>query len=276
MSKRYTFKSKPPAEIPVVDDLALINDEKWRIGIRTVERIKEFRLSRTVIPTLNVPLYWNPDLKAFELGYYPAIQIQDSKANLVNPATEDTLTLINSKLDSLDVALSTRASESTLAAIKAALASVGTDKLRTSVVDALPESPFNLSKVGGTVQTGRDWSGDLAKLQNIDVLLSTRASESTLNSLNSKIQSQTALLFVKDVSVGTTAVQIDTDTAYRDEVILLADKNNTADIKVGTSTSQLFPLSPGASVGIRKTSLNLIYAVAVSGTQILHVIAGGS
>jgi hypothetical protein len=85
-----------------------------------------------------------------------------------------------------------------------------------------------------------------------------------------------ASLFVKDVSVGTTAVQIDTDTAYRDEVILLADKNNTADIKVGTSTSQLFPLSPGASVGIRKTSLNLIYAVAVSGTQTLHVIAGGS
>jgi hypothetical protein len=75
--------------------------------------------------------------------------------------------------EKLDVALSTRASESTLAAIKAALASVGTDKLRASIVDALPESPFNLSKVAGTALTSRDWSGDFAKLQNLDILLSS-------------------------------------------------------------------------------------------------------
>jgi hypothetical protein len=71
-----------------------------------------------------------------------------------------------------DVALSTRASEATLSAIKNALASVGTDKLRTSVVDSLPESPFNITKVGGTAVTGRDWSGDFAKLQNLDIALS--------------------------------------------------------------------------------------------------------
>jgi hypothetical protein len=75
--------------------------------------------------------------------------------------------------EKLDVALSTRASESTLAAIKAALASVGTDKLRASIVDALPESPFNLSKVAGTALTSRDWSGDFAKLQNLDISLSS-------------------------------------------------------------------------------------------------------
>jgi hypothetical protein len=91
MSKRYTFKSRPPSAIPEVDDLALINDDKWRIAIRTAERIREFRLSRTVTPTLNVPLYYNKDLKAFELGYYPAVQLQNKDAVLINPATEETL-----------------------------------------------------------------------------------------------------------------------------------------------------------------------------------------
>jgi len=47
----------------------------------------------------------------------------------------------------LDVALSTRASEATLTAIKNALASVGTDKLRTSLVDALPEGTNKIGSV---------------------------------------------------------------------------------------------------------------------------------
>jgi hypothetical protein len=85
------------------------------------------------------------------------------------------------------------AKEATLSAIKNALASVGTDKLRVSVVDALPESPINISRVGGTALTGRDWSQDFAKLQNLDVALSTRASESTLSSFSAKFPSATAL-----------------------------------------------------------------------------------
>jgi hypothetical protein len=140
--------------------------------------------------------------------------------------------------------------------------------LNVSGVAVNPSTEDTLNSLNGKVQTQIDTLNSLNGKAQTQI--------DTLNSLNSKIQSQTANLFVKDVSVGTTAVQIDTDTAYRDEVILLADKNNTADIKVGTSTSQSFPLSPGASVGVRKTSLNLIYAVAVSGTQTLHVIAGGS
>jgi hypothetical protein len=67
-------------------------------------------------------------------------------------------------------------------ALTQALASKAGDKLRATVVDALPESPFNITKVAGTALTGRDWSGDFAKLQNLDVALSTRASESTLSS----------------------------------------------------------------------------------------------
>jgi hypothetical protein len=40
-------------------------------------------------------------------------------------------------------------------------------------------------KVSKTAQTGRDWSADLAKLQNLDVLLSSRASEATLSAIKS-------------------------------------------------------------------------------------------
>jgi hypothetical protein len=97
----------------------------------------------------------------------------------------------------------------------------------------------------------------------------------TKSDFDSKIQTQQASLFVKDVSVGITAVQLDTNTAYRDEIIILADSTNTAVVRVGTSASQLFPLAPGASVAIRKTSLNLIYAKADAGTQLIHVIVGG-
>jgi len=53
-----------------------------------------------------------------------------------------------------------------------------------------------------------------AILAQLNVKLDTRASESTLSALNSKIQTQSADLFVKDLSVGTDAVQVDADSAY--------------------------------------------------------------
>jgi len=59
--------------------------------------------------------------------------------------------------------------------VSGALASKATDKLRASIVDPLPESPLNIVKVAGTAQTGRDWSLDFAKLQNLDVSLSVLA-----------------------------------------------------------------------------------------------------
>ena len=62
--------------------------------------------------------------------------------------------------------------QSRLDDLKGALGSVGTDKFRVSVVDSLPESPFNITKVAGTALTGRDWSSDFAKLQNLDIKLS--------------------------------------------------------------------------------------------------------
>jgi len=115
-----------------------------------------------------------------------------------------------------------------------------------------------------------------AILAQIDVALSTRASEATLSTLNTKVKAQGPDLFVKDLSVGTDAVQVDADGAYRDEVILLADSANSAVVYVGNSTNQLFPLAAGASVAIRKTALNLIYVRAASDTQVIHVISGGA
>jgi hypothetical protein len=56
-----------------------------------------------------------------------------------------------------------------------ALSSRATDSLRASIVTALPESPFNLTKVSGASLTPRDWSADFAKLQNLDVSLTTQA-----------------------------------------------------------------------------------------------------
>jgi len=113
-------------------------------------------------------------------------------------------------------------------------------------------------------------------LGRLNVNLDTRASESTLSALNAKVQTQSADLFVKDLSVGTDAVQVDADSAYRDEVIILADSANTDVVYVGNSTNQLFPLAAGASVAIRKTALNLIYVKAASGTQSVHIISGGA
>jgi len=80
-----------------------------------------------------------------------------------------------------------------LESLAGALASKATDKLRVSVVDAIPLSPFNLTQISGTSLTARDWSQDFAKLQNLDTALSSRASESTLSALSGKFPSAVAL-----------------------------------------------------------------------------------
>jgi hypothetical protein len=55
--------------------------------------------------------------------------------------------------------------------LKNALESVGLDRLR--VVAELTLGEVNLARVGGAPLTARDWSQDFAKLQNIDVALSS-------------------------------------------------------------------------------------------------------
>ncbi|MEM2261256.1 MAG: hypothetical protein QXK24_02265 [Ignisphaera sp.] len=46
----------------------------------------------------------------------------------------------------------------------------------------------NIIKIAGTDLTARDWSSDFEKLQNLDVLLSTRASELTLSDILTKTE----------------------------------------------------------------------------------------
>jgi len=77
-----------------------------------------------------------------------------------------------------------------LESLVGALASKATDKLRVSIVDAIPLSPFNLTQISGTTLTGRDWSQDFAKLQNLDTTLSSRASESTLSAIAGALASK--------------------------------------------------------------------------------------
>ena len=101
------------------------------------------------------------------------------------------------------------------------------------------------------------------------------AKEETLSSIDSKLRTPIDEVFVKDVSVGTTSTQVDADTNVREEITLLADSDNTDTIYVGNSENQLFPLVAGASLTLRKCSLSKIYVKSGSGTQTLHVIAGG-
>jgi hypothetical protein len=77
----------------------------------------------------------------------------------------------------LDIPLSQLARETTLSAIKNALASVGTDKLRITPIDPFPLSPINITQISGMSLTGRDWSSDFATLPDI---------RNTLNAIKSQ------------------------------------------------------------------------------------------
>jgi hypothetical protein len=185
-------------------------DEYGNIGVRIAEPVDEYGYVKTVVVDDKANIAKETTLQSIKsiLDIYLSTRASESTLSniksktdnidvaLSTRASETTLSGIKSQTDkltfddsnylqvnvratvnpsNLDVALSTRASEATLSAIKNALASVGTDKMRVSVVDALPESSFNISKVAGTALTGRDWSSDFAKLQNLDVSLTTQA-----------------------------------------------------------------------------------------------------
>jgi len=149
--------------------------DKLRVSVVDAIPLSPFNLTQISGTTLTAR-DWSQDFA----------KLQNLDVALSSRASESTLSAIKSKTDNLDVLLSTRASEATLSAIKNALASVATDKFRVSVVDALPESPFNITKIAGTALTGRDWSQDFAKLQNLDTTLSSRASETTLSAIKAQ------------------------------------------------------------------------------------------
>jgi hypothetical protein len=87
-------------------------------------------------------------------------------------AQVDVLTVPNPS--NLDVALSTRASEATLQALKNALASVGTDKLRTTLVDPLPPGTNTIGNVNAQILNFPTEyplpSAQIADLKNVNIL----------------------------------------------------------------------------------------------------------
>lgn len=57
------------------------------------------------------------------------------------------------------------------------------------------------------------------------------------------------------------------------EVLLQASNKNTDMILIGNATSQVIELNPGASVSVPCSNVNLLYAIANSGTQKLNYLA---
>jgi len=145
----------------------------------------------------------------------------------------------------LDIALSTRASETTLAAIKNALASVGTDKFRTTIVDALPEGTNVIGSVNA-IKSGT-W--------NIDNLLNPHPVKLTPEDrlLNANQYSGT---FAPTAAGSTTII-----SAVSGKVIRVCDfslwNSGTADVGVrlyfGTSGKNLFKGKLAPKTGIVKS-----------------------
>ena len=78
-------------------------------------------------------------------------------------------------------------------------------------------------------------------------------------------------------SVPNTIQQISPNYAgTTDEITILADSANTGIVFVGSGQSIKFPLSPGASLSLRKLNWNQIFAVSSIASQLLHLIGGGT
>jgi len=152
---------------------------------------------------------------------------------------------------------------------------------------------MSLSAWGGVALTGRDVTQDLQKLQNLDALLSSRASEatlaeardkltsidgkvateSTLSSIDSKVGTQTSFNHGQ-VTVGTSAVQLPSAAAVKG-VLVKAHKDNTGTVYVGkdsaVSTTNGFELAPGEAIEV--DNANKIWLIADAADQKVSWIA---
>jgi len=77
------------------------------------------------------------------------------------------------------------------------------------------------------------------------------------------------------LSVGTTAQAISSSQTIVKKVTLYAPSSNSANILVGSSSGQNFPIQPGYSLDLENVDLSEVYVVSASGTQTLYVIGGG-
>ena len=117
----------------------------------------------------------------------------------------------------------------------------------------------------------------LSNIESINTGIKTQTDKLTFNSFSDLLVFKRIAFSpapnVKDLSVGTTAIQIDSSTSFY-KILILADDSNSDVIYVGNSTNQLFPLKPGASLEFYAHPSN-VYVRANSGTQMLHVFMSG-
>lgn len=187
-----------------------------------------------------------------------ASNTSDIKTNTSNIAndTSDIVTNtsnIASNTSKLDVNLSTRASESTLSSLNSKVTKVDTD----NVV---------LTKISGTTLTGRDWSGDFAKLQN---LIKADTDNVKIN------QSVASAIKNNQVTVGTSRTSLGSNTSLKFGVVVRADPSNTGNVYVGNSgvtTSSGYLLAPGDAISIEIDNVNKVYVIADTANQKVYWI----
>jgi hypothetical protein len=194
--------------------------------------------------------------------------------------------------DSMPVTLATNdPAQTSLASIKIDVDKLPDDPAREGGnLLVIKNSVANIPAKGGTTKanaTPITIATDDALLTNtakLDANISTLAKESGGNlaivatkttSIDNKLQAQAPAIFNIDLPTTTTAAQLNANTAYRTEITILADIENTDSILIGGSAAQTFPLVAGASITLRAVQLSAVYAKAHSGNQLLHVIAGG-
>jgi hypothetical protein len=135
-------------------------------------------------------------------------------------------------------------------------------------------------KVSKAVITGRDWSSDFAKLQNLDVSLSTRATEATLSAIKDRF---TPILkgsvFNASVSAGTNIFASDLSPTNSPTVFRIYATFNASGVlsvvrtKAGTSVTE--QLNSGNALNANAAyifdiivesgeSINLQYSVAAT------------
>ena len=162
-----------------------------------------------------------------------------TETTLLTRATESTLssakTVLDNILAQLDVALSTRASESTLSDIKDELDTVET-KLQ-AIIDNTDSLEINTDELESKVQSVRD---------QLDVLLSTRASEATLALIKAKTDNLDSTLSSRATEATLALIKAKTDNinvllstiASEATLALIKAKTDNLDVALSTRASE--------------------------------------
>ncbi|MCI4411765.1 MAG: hypothetical protein JHC38_08865 [Thiotrichales bacterium] len=152
--KRYDTKQKGFAEN------SDILDTRFKIKLDTKELISKYRLNNTVIPVLSIPLAYDSSRGVFTLIDTPTLITSRLQAYYYSTSPNDTTPdYYNLRIDTAHRLF---VKEDVL---ENALASIGTDKLRVSIVDALPRSPVTLYDTSNNELS--------SYLKNLDTALST-------------------------------------------------------------------------------------------------------